>query len=489
MNNRHETKTLLTTLFFTGLLALGGCGQSQDASTAGGDAAVPDQGVGATELTDVQVDDIVRRSYQFVAMYNVNNKNAMDPSNPFRTGGWNRVKANPTLADHTVKMIARPNNDTLYAVAMLDLREEPVILEAPAFDSTYVSLMVTGYDHYVNIPMSTRQGDFSDPSRILFYTERTQDYSGEAVEGVDKIAEMSGDFVSAVYRIMPHANEPERLQTNLDAMQNIKVMTLSEYRSGFASKAGDLPEFPAFGKTDFDIFENNLLEVMQFVFNHTTFDPNDEIDQKLLAAYEPLGVAPGRAYDSLRVVEIDGARIRAVAERIAPQELARASDAEFMAENVLGLFQPKGSMTLERLLFQSILGPIGQPAAEAVYPAITTADGVPMNAIHDYVIRMAVDEMPPATAFWSATLYDTANGFFMPNDGKKYSVGENAGMKLDADGGIAIFVAAEQPEGVPAENWLPLVRGDYGIDVIMRIYAPDLERFATWTAPQAEMLD
>ena len=489
MNNRHETKTLLTTLFFTGLLALGGCGQSQDASTAGGDAAVPDQGVGATELTDVQVDDIVRRSYQFVAMYNVNNKNAMDPSNPFRTGGWNRVKANPTLADHTVKMIARPNNDTLYAVAMLDLREEPVILEAPAFDSTYVSLMVTGYDHYVNIPMSTRQGDFSEPSRILFYTERTQDYSGEAVEGVDKIAEMSGDFVSAVYRIMPHANEPERLQTNLDAMQNIKVMTLSEYRSGFASQAGDLPEFPAFGKTDFDIFENNLLEVMQFVFNHTTFDPNDEIDQKLLAAYEPLGVAPGRAYDSLRVVEIDGARIRAVAERIAPQELARASDADFMAENVLGLFQPKGSMTLERLLFQSILGPIGQPAAEAVYPAITTADGVPMNAMHDYVIRMAVDEMPPATAFWSATLYDTANGFFMPNDGKKYSVGENAGMKLDADGGIAIFVAAEQPEGVPAENWLPLVRGDYGIDVIMRIYAPDLERFATWTAPQAEMLD
>jgi hypothetical protein len=407
-------------------------------------------------------------------MYNVNNKNAMDPSNPFRTGGWNRIKALTTLADHTVKMIARPNNDTLYAVAMLDLREEPVVLEAPAFDSTYVSLMVTGYDHYVNIPMSTRQGDFSEPSRILFYTERTRDYSGEAVEGVDKIAEMSGDFVSAIYRIMPHANEPERLQTNLDAMQDIKVLTLSEYRSGFASQAGDLSEFPAFGKTDFDIFENNLLEVMQFVFNHTTFDPNDEIDQKLLAAYEPLGVAPGRAYDLLRVVE---------------QELARATDPEFMAENVLGMFQPKGSMTLEVLLFQSILGPIGQPAAEAVYPSIKTTDGAPMNAIHDYVIRMAPDEMPPATAFWSATLYDTENGFFMPNDGKKYSVGENAGMKLDADGGIAIFVAAEQPEGVPAENWLPLVRGDYGIDVIMRIYAPDLERFANWSAPKAELVD
>jgi hypothetical protein len=111
-----------------------------------------------------------------------------------------------------------------------------------------------------------------------------------------------------------------------------------------------------------------------------------------------------------------------------------------------------------------------------------------MNAMNDYVIRMAPDQMPPATAFWSATLYDSANGFFMPNDLKKYSVGENGGMELDDEGGIAIYIAAEQPEGVPEENWLPLVRGDYAIDVVVRIYAPDLERFSEWTAPVAEKL-
>jgi hypothetical protein len=288
---------------------------------------------------------------------------------------------------------------------------------------------------------------------------------------------------------MPHANEPDRLQRNINALRAIKVMTLSEYRSGTTAEVGDPPEFPPFGQTDFDIFENNLLEVMQFVFNHTTFDPDDEIDQKLLAVYEPLGVAPGREYDPSRVAEIDGARFRAAAERIAPQELARATDPEFLEANVLGLFQPKGSMTLERLLFQSIIGPIGVPAAEAVYPPIATADGTPMNATHDYVIRMSPEELPPATAFWSATLYDTANGFFIPNGHKKYSVGENAGMKLDDDGGIAIHIAAERPEGVPEENWLPLVRGDYGIDIIMRLYAPDLERFKTWNAPKAEIVE
>ncbi len=62
-------------------------------------------------------------------------------------------------------------------------------------------------------------------------------------------------------------------------------------------------------------------------------------------------------------------------------------------------------------------------------------------------------------------------------------------MMLDDDGGIAIYIAAERPEGVPEENWLPLVPGDYGVDVVMRLYAPDLERFKTWDAPKAEIVE
>ena len=94
----------------------------------------------------------------------------------------------------------------------------------------------------------------------------------------------------------------------------------------------------------------------------------------------------------------------------------------------------------------------------------------------------------PVDAFWSVTLYDTGNGFFIPNERKKYSVGENAGMKLDNDGGIAIYIAAERPEGVPEENWLPIRRNDEKIDAVMRIYAPDLEKMKTWTPPKAEMV-
>ncbi len=42
---------------------------------------------------------------------------------------------------------------------------------------------------------------------------------------------------------------------------------------------------------------------------------------------------------------------------------------------------------------------------------------------------------------------------------------------------------------MPNENWLPLVRSNYGIDVIMGNYAPDLERFKTSAAPNAEIVE
>jgi len=117
------------------------------------------------QLSDEQVKNIILRSYQYVALYNVNNKFAMD--NALRTGtnGWNICVPDTVLKDHNMKNIARPNNDTQYLGCMLDLRAEPVIMDFPAFDSKYVSLMCTAYDHYVNVPMTTRLGNFRKPKK------------------------------------------------------------------------------------------------------------------------------------------------------------------------------------------------------------------------------------------------------------------------------------------------------------------------------------
>ena len=53
----------------------------------------------------------------------------------------------------------------------------------PAFDSKFVALEISAYDHYVNIPLTTTKGDFKKPTKVLYYTKRTQGYDGNRSRG------------------------------------------------------------------------------------------------------------------------------------------------------------------------------------------------------------------------------------------------------------------------------------------------------------------
>jgi hypothetical protein len=444
----------------------------------------------AIKLSDQQVENLVRRSYQYVAMFNVIQKFALDSaSGGLFMDGVNRPVAATELADHNMKSIPRPNNDTLYQGAVLDLRHDPVIVEYPAIDSKYLVLETSGYDHYAGVPLASSKGDFKKPIKLLFYTDRTEGYQGQKIKGVDRIVKADGDFFVVFMRAMPHQADPARMARIIQALESVKVVTLSEFQ-GKPAKDYSVAKFPAHGKTDGDVFATNLLEVMQFVFNHTTFDPNNAMDQAILAAYKPLGVEPGKVFDAAKVAKLDGAQFRKVADEVVRKAHAAltAMDKVMVARVMPQLFMPKGQIDLETQVIQSATGPIGLPGYQARYISTTTKDGKPMNAQQDYVLKMSKDELPPATAFWSLTLYDTKNGFFIPNDRKKYSVGENAGFKLNADGGIEIYISAKKREAVPDENWLPINRENVRMDAMLRIYAPDAEKMKTWKTPQFEML-
>lgn len=457
-------------------LLFAGCNKTQEAKT---NIAINDQGY--VVLTDGEVENLVKRSYQYVTLFNVNNKFAVTQ------GGWNTINADTKLKDHTMTDLARPNNDSFYTGIMLDLREEPFIVTLPKFDSKYVSLMVTAYDHYVYVPKATRLDDFQKEETILFYSTRTKNYKGEAVEGVDEIFEANGDFISVVFRIMPHANEPERFEKVIAQIGEISMQPLSELQ-GKEALAADEINFPQLGKREVDIYGNNFLEVMQFVFNHLTFDENDELDQQVLAAFKPLGIVPSKEYNPETAVKIDGERFKAAADKLFKENLNSLANPSMSEKLAPRIFKPKGQTDLEALIAQSVIGPIGLPLDEAFYPAVNTADGSQMNAMNDYVIKMTKEQLPPAKAFWSLTLYDKANGFFIPNEYKKYSVGENGGMQLNKEGGIEVYVAAEKPEGVPMKNWLPINRGDEDLDILLRVYVPELDKITSWEVPNAVKL-
>jgi hypothetical protein len=428
-----------------------------------------------------ELKNIVERSYQYVAMYNTLLGFAMNEKNPFTTHGWNKTFKPTGLLDHTVRVIAAPNNDTLYVVTALDLRKEPVIVTYPAFDSKFVSVETSAFDHYCDIPLAKSKGDFAKPVSILFYTDRTEGYAGEPVPGVDVIHRMTGDFATSFARVMPHAAEPERSARILAAIQKVEVRTLSAFQ-GKPAKTVEATVFPKFG-SDLGVFTGNFTEVMQFVVNHTTFSADNELDRAFLAAMKRIGIQPGKRYDPANVASIDQALMEATVKEV--QQSAKANVGQY----TMNKFRPKGQMSIGAMVAQSVTGPVGQPIEEAAYfNVFNSADGKVLNAQHDYMLRISKDELPPAQAFWSFTLMDAEDAFFIPNDRKKYSVGENAGMKLRADGGIDICIAAEKPADIPEENWLPISRQDLPLRIQIRAYRPVLEKIQAWKPPGAVRL-
>jgi hypothetical protein len=286
---------------------------------------------------------------------------------------------------------------------------------------------------------------------------------------------------------MPHQTDLARMARIIQALKDVKVVTLSEFQGKPVKDSSDA-KFPVYGKTDGHVFATNLLEVMQFIFNHTTFDLNNTMDQAVLAAYQLLGVDPGKVFDVAKVAKLDGAQFREVAAEVTKQALNDIMDPAVQARVMPQMFMPKGQIDLETQVIQSAAGPIGLPAYQARYIPVATKAGKPMNAQHDYVLKMSKAELPPATAFWSLTLYDLEKGFFIPNDRQKYSVGENAGYQLNAKGGIEIYVSVTKPKGVAEENWLPINRANIDLNGMFRIYVPDAEKMKTWQTPQFEML-
>ena len=453
---------------------------------AGSTAKAINNKTNAKKISRSEMVNIVRRSYQYVSMYNVINNFAMQKGGVLSTGGWNKTVKNTRLADHTEKSIARPNNDTYYILSLLDLRDDAVVINYPAFDTKYASVETSAYDHYVGVPLATSKGDFKEPKTVLYYSDRTKNYHGENIEGIDTVLRMSGDFVVTFLRLMPHTGEPERNARIKKQIQEMKVQTLSEFQ-GKKPVAVTPVDFPAW-KNDAYVFKNDFEEVMQFVFNHVSFDPADEMDKAALETFEKLGIKPGREYDPAKVEKLDHEALVQIADSISKASLAiwNNPDGNPYLKQV---FQPKGKMNIDAMVVQSCVGPIGLPATQAIYPGISTPDGRPINAMHDYVISMpSAADLPPAKAFWSVTLYDAENGFFIPNQRHKYVVGLNSGMKLNDKGGIDIYIAAEKPEGVPEENWLPVQRKDIDLDLIMRIYVPDWDKMKSWKQPVAKMI-
>lgn len=125
---------------------------------------------------------------------------------------------------------------------------------------------------------------------------------------------------------------------------------------------------------------------------------------------------------------------------------------------------------------------------EALYTYQNDAEGQPLDASqHRYIMRFNKDQMPPVESFWSIIMYDSKSQLQAPNPLNRYLIDSPMmpDLKLDADGGLTLFIQSESPGADKESNWLPAPKGAFYL--LLRLYWPKQEVIeGAWTSPQVE---
>ena len=129
------------------------------------------------------------------------------------------------------------------------------------------------------------------------------------------------------------------------------------------------------------------------------------------------------------------------------------------------------------------LGALG--TTEAVYAASHyDAQRQPLQGDRRYLMRLQADDMPPADAFWSVTLYD-ADRFLYGNEIRRHAIGDRTpGLRFGADGSLELQVGHTRP--ADSANWLPAPNGRFYL--ILRLYHPR-EGVRSWQVPALQPME
>jgi hypothetical protein len=113
----------------------------------------------------------------------------------------------------------------------------------------------------------------------------------------------------------------------------------------------------------------------------------------------------------------------------------------------------------------------GDLATEVLYPMCRTDEaGQPLNGANKYVLHFATGQLPPAR-YWRISMYDF-DGFFVSNPANRFGIGNMAEkLRVDADGGLTIYIQHDSPGQDNEINWLPAPAE--GFFLVIRLYQPE----------------
>ena len=169
------------------------------------------------------------------------------------------------------------------------------------------------------------------------------------------------------------------------------------------------------------------------------------------------------------------AKIRAAIEEgiaVSAKELKETALKQTDSKTFFGTREELGENYILERSMGAMLGIYGNTKEEAVYASQQTGpDGKVLDGNKHWVLRFEPGQLPPASLFWSITMYSLPQRLLVANPINRYSIGDRTeGLKLGADGSLEIYLQHENPGPAKVSNWLPAPAGPFFF--VGRLYGP-----------------
>ncbi|WP_419590987.1 DUF1254 domain-containing protein, partial [Thiolapillus sp.] len=308
-----------------------------------------------------------------------------------------------TFPEAGFKEVVRPNFDTLYSLAWVDISKEPAILSVPEIKDRFYMMPIldmwtdvfavigtygtgTGAGEYAlclpdwkgDLPKDVKRIDA--PTSMLWILGRTQTNGPKDYDYIHKI--------QAQYRIKPLSQYGKEYQPPFKKDPTVDDKT---------------PPLNQVEKMDGKTYFNYAMALMKNYPPHIT-------DMVMVSRMQRIGLVPdGFDFDKLPADVQDAlnqaARVSHDTMRQYIPRLGYDANGWQMTTKSIGVY---GNDYLQRATI-NLIGLGANPYEQAIYPLNTMdKNGKPPEGGKKYVMHFDKDQLPPVEAFWSITMYDQA---------------------------------------------------------------------------------
>jgi hypothetical protein len=384
----------------------------------------------------------------------------------------------PAYPTAEMREVVRPNFDTLYSSAWLDLTKEPMVVSVPDTGGRYYLLPML--DMWTDVFASP--GWRTTGTGAGSWAVTPPGWTGTLPDGVVRI-DAPTPYVWIIGRTK--TDGPADYEAVHKIQAGFRVTPLSAWGK---------PAQPIVGKVDpaVDMKTPPKLQVdtmpagtyFAYAAELMKLHPPHITDQPLIAQMRRLGLEPGKSFDldkaepavrqALQTVPEDAQRLMAWKVR----SLARVVNGWSMNTDTMGVY---GNYYLKRAIVTQ-LGLGANVPEDAIYPLnLGDENGKPLDGAHQYVLHFDKADLPPVSAFWSVTLYDQ-HGFQVANPLNRFAVSSWMPFHYNPDGSLDLYFQNEDPGADRQANWLPAPTGPFNLT--LRLYAPRSEALTgQWNPP------